>query len=331
MNLPLPLSISASNHKTFRKRLLAWFEASKRDLPWRRDRNPYTIWISEVMLQQTRVATAIPYFERFIARFPTIEALASAPEEDLLKAWAGLGYYSRARNLQRAAIQMNASFPRDYDSIRTLPGVGAYTAAAVASIAFGLPHAAVDGNVVRVLSRVTGGIDNINDEADARLDTRRPGDFNEAMMELGATICLPKKPQCLLCPIADLCQARASGRQDDLPVRRRSRQIRVERLLLIIRRENEMLFWRRSEKEKKLAGFWELPEHSHLPEASVGRSLGRFSHSITNVNNVFTIAEAGLAVVPPGYSWLSTDKPLKYLFSTSVRKALHVISKTEGV
>src|SRR6476660_5050887 len=120
MNLPLPLSISASKHKTFRKRLLAWFNASKRDLPWRRDRNPYTIWISEVMLQQTRVATAIPYFERFVKRFPTIKALASAPEEDLLKAWAGLGYYSRARNLQRAAIQMNASFPRDYDSIRTL-------------------------------------------------------------------------------------------------------------------------------------------------------------------------------------------------------------------
>lgn len=283
------------------------------------------------MLQQTRVATAIPYFERFVERFPTIDSLANAPEEDLLKAWAGLGYYSRARNLQRAAMQMNGSFPRDFDAIRALPGVGNYTSAAVASIAFGMPYAAVDGNVVRVISRVANNMDNIIEEAEARLDRERPGDFNEAMMELGATICLPKNPQCLLCPVADLCKARAAGTQDDLPVKKKSKQIRAERLLLVIRREHETLFWQRSNTEKKLAGFWELPEHSHLPHARVGRQIGRFSHSITNVNNVFTVAEAELAVVPEGYRWLSTDKPLKYLFSTSVRKALRMLSKTEGV
>ena len=283
------------------------------------------------MLQQTRVATAIPYFERFVERFPTIDSLANAPEEDLLEAWAGLGYYSRARNLQRAAMQMNGSFPRDFDAIRALPGVGNYTSAAVASIAFGMPYAAVDGNVVRVISRVANNMDNIIEEAEARLDRERPGDFNEAMMELGATICLPKNPQCLLCPVADLCKARAAGTQDDLPVKKKSKQIRAERLLLVIRREHETLFWQRSNTEKKLAGFWELPEHSHLPHARVGRQIGRFSHSITNVNNVFTVAEAELAVVPEGYRWLSTDKPLKYLFSTSVRKALRMLSKTEGV
>jgi A/G-specific adenine glycosylase len=283
------------------------------------------------MLQQTRVTTVIPYFERFIERFPTIEALANAPEEELLKAWAGLGYYSRARNLQRAAIQMGGMFPQNYDSIRALPGVGDYTSAAVASIAFGLPHTAVDGNVIRVISRLTNSMENIAGEAEARLDPKRPGDFNEAMMELGATICLPKNPQCLLCPVAGLCKARAAGTQDDLPVKKRSEQIRVERLVLVIRRENEMLFWRRSESEKKLAGFWELPERPHLPQAIIGREIGRFSHSITNVNNVFTIAEAALSVVPAGYSWLPTDKPLKYLFSTSVRKVLRVLSKTEGV
>lgn len=283
------------------------------------------------MLQQTRVAAAIPYFERFLARFPNIESLADASEDDLLQAWAGLGYYSRARNLQRAAIQMNGIFPADYDSMRALPGVGDYTAAAVSSIAFGLPHAAVDGNVIRVLSRVTNSMEGLKSEAEARLDRRRAGDYNEAMMELGATLCLPRNPHCLLCPVAQMCVAREAGTQNELPLKRKAKQIRLERTLLAIRRDNELLFWRRADTEKKLAGFWELPEPENLPAAKIGRQIGQFRHSIVNINNVFTVVEARLAVQPSGYYWLSPDKPLKYLFSTTVRKALRLVSKSEGV
>src|SRR5580700_932140 len=200
-----------------RRRLLAWYGKHKRDLPWRRTEDPYRIWISEIMLQQTRVAAVIPYYERFLALFPDVSALASAPEQDLLAAWAGLGYYSRARNLQKAAraIVELAQFPTDYAALRDLPGVGDYTAAAVASIAFGMPHAALDGNVLRVLSRVAAERGDIKSQvvrrrlgalADTLLDRRRPGEFNQAMMELGATVCLPKQPMCVRCPIQLHCQ-----------------------------------------------------------------------------------------------------------------------------
>ena len=307
--------------------MLGWFRAAARQLPWRGVDDPYLVWISEVMLQQTRVSAVIPYFERFIARFPTLQALAEAPEEDLLKAWAGLGYYSRARNLQRAAISMTGEFPRTYDAIRALPGVGDYTAAAVGSIAFGLAHAAVDGNVVRVIARLTEGLGDVRKEAEARLDRRRPGEFNEAMMELGATICLPRNPQCLLCPVAAFCAARASGRQHEFPAKRDKKMVRADRSILIIRRKGSLLFWRRPDSERKLAGFWELPEKEHLPLAEVGEILGTFRHSITNVNNFFTIYEAQIPVKPIGYAWLPIDKPVEYLFSTTVRKALQIIGR----
>jgi A/G-specific adenine glycosylase len=151
------------------------------------------------------------------------------------------------------------------------------------------------------------------------------------MMELGATICLPRNPQCLLCPVNEFCEARRAGTQDVLPQKRKPKTIRMERTLLIIRRQNEMLFWRRPDNAKKLAGFWELPESEDLRQAKVGARLGQFSHSITNVNNIFTIYEAKIAVTPPEYSWLSIDEPLSYLFSTTVRKALRILSKVNGV
>ena len=203
--------------------------------------------------------------------------------------------------------------------------------AAVASIAFGLPHAAVDGNVVRVITRLKDGKSDVRAEADKFLDRKRPGDFNQAMMELGATICLPRNPQCLICPVAEFCAARAAGTQDQLPLKRKPKPIRMERTLLAIRRGNEMIFWRRPENVRKLGGFWELPEPEHLPQATLGAQLGRFSHSITNVNNIFTICEANIAVTPSGYSWLSIDEPVGYLFSTTVRKALRIISEVNGV
>jgi A/G-specific adenine glycosylase len=191
--------------RSIRAKLAAWYDGARRDLPWRRTRDPYAIWVSEIMLQQTRVAAVIPYYERFLQRFPSPDALAQAPEEELLAMWSGLGYYSRARNLQKAARQITEAgdFPRAYTAIRELAGVGEYTAAAIASIAFDLPHAVVDGNVRRVLARLMndGNLD-VQQAAERLLDRRDPARWNQAVMELGATICLPREPRCGECPIA---------------------------------------------------------------------------------------------------------------------------------
>ena len=221
--------LSSQQTEQFRHDLLVWFQRHKRDLPWRKTRDPYAIWISEVMLQQTRVAAVIPFYERFLSRFPTAKHLADAPQEDLLAHWAGLGYYYRSRNLQKAArqISIRGCFPATHDEIRELAGVGDYTAAAVASIAFNLPHAAVDGNVFRVLSRVLNDTTNIASldgkrhfaaQADQLLDREQPGHHNQALIELGATISLPKNPQCLLCPDQTQSDAARTGTQNVLPV-----------------------------------------------------------------------------------------------------------------
>ena len=198
-----------------RKRLLAWFRQFQRDLPWRRDTNPYRVWLSEIMLQQTRVTAVIPYFERFLGRFPDARALAEAPQDEVLRLWSGLGYYSRARNLQRAAQEIVAKhdgkFPSNLEDALALPGIGAYTAAAILSIAYGEELAVLDGNVARVLARLGAIRGDLREQkrwqalqgtADTLLDRSSPGDWNQAMMELGATICTPRSPQCLLCPVA---------------------------------------------------------------------------------------------------------------------------------
>jgi endonuclease III len=188
---------------------LRWYAAQHRDLPWRRTRDPYRIWVSEIMLQQTRAEAVIPYYERFLERFPSIAALAAASAEEILASWSGLGYYSRARNLHKAARQMGGLFPSGYQAIRELPGVGDYTAAAISSIAFGLPYAVLDGNVLRVVARLTNDSADISagrtrarfrEIAQQWLDRRQPGAFNQAMMELGATVCLPRVPRCEYLP-----------------------------------------------------------------------------------------------------------------------------------
>jgi len=221
---------------TFRKRLLGWFRQFQRDLPWRRTNDPYRIWLSEIMLQQTRVAAAIPYYERFVERFPDIQTLAAAPQEEVLRLWSGLGYYSRARNLQKAAQQIVAKhggqFPARAEEVLRLPGIGNYTAAAVLSIAFGEKYAVLDGNVARVLARlgaVRGDLRasqrwlTLQEYADKFLDPKSPGDWNQAMMELGATLCPPKSPQCLLCPVSQFCEARKLGIAETLPEKRKKR------------------------------------------------------------------------------------------------------------
>ncbi len=221
---------------TFRKQLLGWFRQFQRDLPWRRTKDPYRIWLSEIMLQQTRVAAAIPYYERFLHRFPDVHALAAAPQEEVLRFWSGLGYYSRARNLQKAAQQIVAKrggqFPKRMDDVLALPGIGNYTAAAILSIAFGEKHAVLDGNVARVLARLDAIHGDISESqrcqelqktADRLLEPNSPGDWNQAMMELGATLCTPKSPQCLLCPVAQFCAGRKLGIAESLPEKRKKR------------------------------------------------------------------------------------------------------------
>jgi A/G-specific adenine glycosylase len=220
----------------FRKQLLAWFRQFRRDLPWRRTTDPYRIWLSEIMLQQTRVTAAIPYYEQFVQQFPDVQALAAAPQEEVLCMWSGLGYYSRARNLQKAAQQImtkhEGQFPTRLEDALALPGIGNYTAAAILSIAYGKKLAVLDGNVARVLARlgaIRGDIreprrwQQLQKTADGLLDPKSPGDWNQAMMELGATGCTSKSPQCLLCPVAQFCEGRKQGMAEFLPEKRKKR------------------------------------------------------------------------------------------------------------
>ena len=252
--------------------LLAWFDAHARRLPWRGSIDPYTVLVSEVMLQQTRVETVIPYFEHWMKRFPTVASLAEAPLQDVLTAWEGLGYYSRARNLQRAAQMIMGEFhgkiPADLPSLRRLPGVGRYTAGAVASIAFGLPAPTLDGNIRRVLSRVFDVSEDARSPVGERrlwslaagqLPADRPGDYNQALMDLGATICTPQAPDCLACPLAALCQARALGIQTERPVLApRPVQPHITVTAAIIQRDGLVLIAQRP-PYGLLGGMWEFP------------------------------------------------------------------------
>ena len=228
------MPLAAKSLRAFRKRLLNWFRANRRNHPWRRNRNDYRVWLAEVMLQQTRIAAVIPYYEKFLARFPDVKSLADAPEQEVLRLWAGLGYYSRARNLQQAAREMVArhsgKFPRDFAAALALPGIGRYTAAAVLSIAYDAPHAVLDGNVARVLARLNAiGGDlrapqqwkKLDVTAQKLLAQNSPGDWNQAMMELGETICTPKSPRCTECPVARWCEARKRGLVDSIPAPRK--------------------------------------------------------------------------------------------------------------
>ena len=253
--------------------LLAWYRASARDLPWRKTRDPYRIWVSEIMLQQTRVAAVLGYYARFLEAFPTVEALASAPEEHLMKLWEGLGYYSRARNLQKAArlVTERGGFPDTYEGLLELPGIGDYTASAIASASFARREAAVDGNVLRVITRLT---DDHSDVAlpqtkkairsqvqeifpEAGADTRI---FNQSLMELGAVVCVPNgPPKCLFCPARDLCLGRARGTAESLPVKapKKSRRVEERTVFLLLREGRAAL--RKRPASGLLAGLWEFP------------------------------------------------------------------------
>ncbi len=308
--------------RSLRAKLTRWYDRAQRDLPWRRTRDPYAIWISEVMLQQTRVAAVIPYYERFLHRFPGVRALAQAAEPELLALWSGLGYYSRARNLQKAARQIveSGAFPNDYASILALAGVGSYTAAAIASISFGLPHAVVDGNVRRVLARWTNdGRADAQQIADRLLDRRDPARWNQAVMELGATICLPREPLCGECPVAAHCMARRAGTQNDLPLKRaKPTPEHLERTLLVVRRRGRILLT----PSTRVKGFWDLPECA--ANARIGATLGDFRHTITHRHYRFTVKEAIAGVAPKGSRWHTEKELARIPLSTIARKALRI-------
>ncbi len=317
--------------KGLARALARWYEREKRDLPWRRTRDPYRIWVSEIMLQQTRVSVVIPYYERFLAAFPDLDTLARAPESEVLAAWSGLGYYSRARNLQKAArvvVAGGGGFPQSHEAIRALPGVGDYTAAAIASIAFGERVPALDGNTIRVLARVLnepGDVrtavtrDRLRDAAQRMLARSDPAVFNQALMELGATVCLPRTPGCDRCPLAHLCEARRQGAEAQLPIKGpRPESVRVEKTLLVIEWRGAVLMWRRG-------GFWELPDREQLPGAKLGAVLGRVRHTITRYRYLIQVTEAHVARAPRGFRWVARLE--KALLSTLARKALDAALK----
>ena len=286
------------------------------------------------MLQQTRVAAVIPYYESFLERFPEVGDLASAPEEEVLKAWAGLGYYSRARNLQKAAQEVVrlGEFPRDYDGLRALPGIGDYTAAAVASIAFGRPHAAVDGNVRRVVMRLAASAEvDVAGEASKLLSRRDPGAFNQAMMELGATVCVPRGADCPVCPLKQNCNAFVSNRIQDFPPQKLKPQIERKRRTLVVitrgRRDGSGREWLLV-PSPRVTGFWELPEP--FPGTRLGRCIVTFRHAITNSQYTFEVCEAKLAkatAVPVGSAWWSEEQLEKIPLSTASKKALSGLAK----
>ncbi|HEY7462149.1 MAG TPA: A/G-specific adenine glycosylase [Gemmatimonadota bacterium] len=270
-----------TGERVFASRLLRWYDARQRDLPWRRSRTPYRTLVSEIMLQQTRVATATPYYRRFLRRFPSFAALSRADEQDVLTQWEGLGYYRRARNLLRTARLVTARggrLPRSAAELRTLPGIGPYTAAAVASVAFGEPEPVLDGNVERVAARLVAleapparARPALRELLRALLPPGRPGDFNQALMELGATVCTPRRPHCPACPVRTFCRAAALGRPEAYP-RRRPRApapVRAEDGLLLGWQRRLLL--RRRPREGLLGGLWSLPTYPAAPNGG-GRS-----------------------------------------------------------
>jgi A/G-specific adenine glycosylase len=327
----------AARHRVKLSRLLLnWYRKGHRDLPWRQTSDPYRIWVSEIMLQQTRAQAVIPYYERFLTRFPSAAALAAASEEEVLALWSGLGYYSRARNLRLAAqhVTNSGGFPRDYEAIRALPGIGDYTAAAIASIAFGLPRVVVDGNVMRVVARLeadSGDIasprtrERFRATAQAWLDTKQAGGFNQALMELGATVCLPKNPQCLLCPLSTHCQARQQGATAQYPVKlRKTAPVEIASELLLLQKGKKVLLRLTEAGSRRMAGFWELPSPEQLPGARIGKRLGEFRHTITHHHYTFTVRQASGRAAGAAFQWFDLARLAEIPLSTTARKALEL-------
>jgi A/G-specific adenine glycosylase len=276
------LLLNKFNVTAFQEDLLSWYNEIHRDLPWRKDQDPYKIWVSEIMLQQTRVDTVIPYFEKFMEKFPSIHDLANAEEETVLKAWEGLGYYSRARNLHSAVKEVSEKYggevPNEPKEIATLKGVGPYTAGAISSIAFGLPEPAVDGNVMRVLSRILLIKEDISkpkarsifEQAVRRMISKEnPSHFNQALMELGALVCTPRSPSCLLCPVQTHCHGFQEGIQDELPVKKKKSKVKTVLIAVavLMNPKGEVLIHKRP-STGLLANLWQFPNHETVSKGT---------------------------------------------------------------
>lgn len=306
---------------SFQQQLLEWYEEEKRDLPWRRSANPYHVWVSEIMLQQTRVDTVIPYFERFITLFPTVHDLAEADEQTVLKLWEGLGYYSRARNLHHAAKKVVREYggivPKNVQDFGSLKGVGPYTRGAVMSIAYGLPEPAVDGNVMRVLSRVLMIEENISEHRVKKefeeltrelVPKEDPSSFNQGLMELGALVCTPKQPTCLLCPVESLCRGYAHGMERELPIKgKKKKQRTIHYAALLIEHEGKFVIEQRP-PSGLLASLWQFPmipldempiedgimwlQAEYGLDVSVGKKAGTLKHVFSHIIWEITIYHA---------------------------------------
>ncbi len=327
--------------------LLLWFREEGRTLPWRSDPTPYHVWVSEIMLQQTRVAAVLDYYRRFMGELPTVEALAECGEDRLMKLWQGLGYYSRARNLQKAARQVmedfGGEFPSRYEDIRSLAGVGEYTAGAIASIAFGLPVPAVDGNVLRVVSRLTDDHrevtrPQVKEEIRAALEKviprDMPGDFNQAMMDLGATVCLPNgAPLCEKCPAREFCLGHLRDTARELPVKAPKKERRIEeRIVYIIFREGKVALRRRPARGL-LAGLWEYPNElspwscpvkGKVEFAGTGKHI--FTHKEWHMA-AYTVRTEG-EELPPGWVWADREEWEKvYPLPSAFAPFIHIVEE----
>ncbi|WP_423419171.1 A/G-specific adenine glycosylase [Fictibacillus nanhaiensis] len=360
-------SLNASYVKQFQDHLLTWYNENKRTLPWRENQDPYRVWVSEIMLQQTRVDTVIPYFERFTQLFPTLQDLAYADEEKVLKAWEGLGYYSRVRNLQTAVKEVCESYggkvPNTPKEIAGLKGVGPYTAGAVLSIAYGIPEPAVDGNVMRVLSRILLIEEDISKPKTRVLFEKAvrelishddPSSFNQALMELGALICTPKSPACLLCPMRELCRGFESGRQAELPVKLGKTKVRKAKMTagVLLNHDGKILIHKRP-SEGLLANMWEFPNTEYVGEhkdaeidalvgyvqeqtnfgAVVEEKAGYIEHVFSHLKWEIQIwqgkieSEDDLEQLPADWKWVSVDELENYPFPVSHQKIIRLIKE----
>jgi len=358
-------ALTAPSWPAIQASLLAWWDAGHADWPWRRTRDPYAVWVAEVMLQQTQIATVIPYYERWMARWPAVEALAAATLDEVLKMWEGLGYYSRARNLHAAARivagEMDGRLPRDVAALQKLPGIGRYTAGAIASIAYDRPAPILDGNIIRVLSRLHDIEEDVTLTqtrarlwrlAEAGVPAERPGDYNQALMELGQQICVPQAPRCLICPLAALCLARMRGTQLERPVRPpRRRTPHFDVVAAIIWRggvaspDGRFLIAQRP-LDGLLGGLWEFPggkvePGESLPDAlrreireelalevEPGAALTVVEHAYTHFRitlHAFHAAYAGGEIEHLGvadHAWVTLDDLERYAFAVTDRKII---------
>ncbi len=334
-------AVSANDFVHVRRALLRWYDEHRRDLPWRETRDPYRIWLSEIMLQQTRVAAVLDHYRVFLERFPNVQALAAASGDAVLAAWSGLGYYRRARMLHHAAQQITEQyggcFPRNSEAWLALPGIGRYTAAAIASIAFAEPVAVVDGNVERVLRRFIG----VNlttaetwQHAQALLAESRPGDFNQAMMELGATVCVPREPRCPMCPVRNWCATQQSMERRASPpgpATNSTRQVKKEIWCVLNQRDGGVRLVQRPKTASLMPGMWELPQSSEPPcplPASVHWRTFRHSITITDytvhVLRNIPLRNTPLPDTPPAVKgrWIATDRIPQIPITGLTRKIL---------